>query len=257
MSTNHVEIAADVAREAGMFLKKNFGSIDSIERKADRSLVTNLDRAAEEIIARRLRAEFPGYRILGEESGLSAAQGEYTWVIDPLDGTHNYIRRIPVYGVSIGLMRGREYLVGVIYMPSEDHLYAAEKGGGAWKNGSPMSVTRCSLLSEASVAFDSDFKTEPDRKTRVMKELAAEAFNVRISGSSARNLTFLAEGSVDIVVEFDDRIWDFTAGVTIVREAGGKFTDHGGGEPATDRGRYLATNGILHERVIPILGKNS
>jgi len=242
-------------------LKAHFGSIANIEKKADRSLVTNFDKEAERIVIDMLQAAFPAYGIIGEEGGESAGSprytGGYTWVIDPLDGTHNFIRGIPVYGVSIGLMQEKEFVAGVIYMPTEDHLYSAEKGGGSWKNGKKIHVSHCSPLEQCSLSYDSDLRTGPDKKNNCLKELASQIFNIRMSGSSVRNLTFCAEGKVDAVIEFDDRIWDFAAGVTLIREAGGKITDHQGGPPDGSRGCYLATNGHLHNSLLEIIAENS
>jgi myo-inositol-1(or 4)-monophosphatase len=253
---DHLTVAADAARKAGEMLKAHFGSTANIEIKADRSLVTNHDKEAERIVIDMLQAAFPAYGIIGEEGGKSAGTGGYTWVIDPLDGTHNYIRGIPVYGVSIGLMEGREFVAGVIYMPAEGHLYTAEKGGGSWKDGKKIHVSDCSRLACCSLSYDSDLRAGPDKKTNFLKDLAPQIFNVRMSGSSVRNLTFCAEGNMDAVIEFGDRIWDFAAGVTLIREAGGKITNHDGGPLDGDRGCYLATNGHLHEAFIEIIGKN-
>lgn len=257
---DHLTIAAKAARTAGEMLKAHFGRVAHIEKKTDRSLVTNLDKEAERIVIAMLQSAFPLYGIIGEEGGKSAEAprntGGYTWVIDPLDGTHNYIRGIPIYGVSIGLMQGKEFVAGVIYMPTEDHLYTAEKGGGSWKNGKKIHVSRCSLLEQCSLAYDSDLRTGPDRKIRCLKEFASQIFNIRMSGSSVRNLTYCAEGKVDAVVEFDDRIWDFAAGVTIIREAGGKITGHQGDTLDGTCGCYAATNGHLHDAVVEIIGQN-
>ena len=219
--------------------------------------MTGLDKEAERIIVTDLLSAFPSYGIIGEEGGKSAGIGEYTWVIDPLDGTHNYIRGIPVYGVSIGLMQGNEFVGGVIYMPTEDELYSAEKGGGSWKNGKRIRVSSFPSLSECSLSYDSDLlRTGAGNKIDCLRELAAKVFNIRMSGSSVRNLTFCAEGKVDAVIEFDDHIWDFAAGVTLVLEAGGKITDHQGGSPDRNRGCYIATNGHIHTATMEIIVKN-
>ncbi|MGA2507174.1 MAG: inositol monophosphatase [Chitinispirillaceae bacterium] len=256
--SDHLTIAAKAARKAGEMLKANFGAVSKVERKADRSLVTNLDKEAERIIVNDLLSAFPSYGIIGEESGKSDADEKYTWVIDPLDGTHNYIRGIPVYGVSIGLMLGNEFVAGVIYMPTEDELYTAERGGGSWKNGKRIRVSSFSPLLECSLSYDSDLvRSGAGNKMSCLKDLASKVFNIRMSGSSVRNLTFCAEGKVDAVIEFDDHIWDFAAGVTLVREAGGKITDHRGGSPDRNRGCYIATNGHIHDAIINIIAENS
>ena len=199
---DHLSIATAAARRAGDMLKAHFGMSLNIETKADRSLVTNLDKEAERIIVDMLTAAFPAYGIIGEEGGAKSRSGEYTWVIDPLDGTHNYIRGVPVYGVSIGLMRGKEFVAGVIYMPAEGDLYTAEKGGGSWKNGSRISASSCSSLEECTLLYDSGLRAATAEKIGCMGAFASRVFNVRMSGSSVRNLTFIAEGKSDLLVEF-------------------------------------------------------
>ena len=249
----HLAIATEAAREAGAMLKKKFGLAATIERKPDRSLVSNLDREAERIIIDCLHAALPDYAIIGEESGGDPGSASYTWVIDPLDGTHNYLRNIPVYGVSIGLMRGSEFIAGVIYMPAEGDLYAAEQGGGAWKNGKRIRVSDLSSLEESSLAYDSGFRSGSREKILLMEKFASRVFNIRMSGSSARNLTFLAEGTIDMVIEFDDRLWDFAAAITLIREAGGLITDHAGGPVCGDRSCYCASNSLLHGAAMKLL----
>jgi myo-inositol-1(or 4)-monophosphatase len=251
--TDHLQVAINAAREAGEMLKKNFGTQVKVERKADRSLVSTFDRVAERIIIGRLQEDFPSWSVIGEESGISATGSEYCWVIDPLDGTHNYLRNIPVYGVSIGLMRGEEFVAGVIYMPAEGDCYAAEQGAGAWKNGQRITVSQGATIEECSMASDSDFRSDVEQKIHFLRQFAPRLFFIRMTGSSARNLTFLAEGIIDMVIEFNDPIWDFAAGTVLIREAGGKITDHRGGEHLTDRDCYIATNGHLHAAALSML----
>jgi myo-inositol-1(or 4)-monophosphatase len=246
----YIEVAADAASKAGSFLKKQFGIIKTIEQKVDKSLVTNLDKEAERIIIEIIRKSFPDHAIIGEESGTSKEKHQFTWVIDPLDGTHNYIRGISIYGVSIGIMKDDEYYGGAIYMPHDSSLYTAVKGLGAYKNGSRIFVTKCSTLAESTASFDSGLRNDVPRKVGFLGKLSERVFNVRMSGSSARNLTWLAEGCVDLVVEFDDHLWDFAAGVVLVREAGGMVTNHQGGGIDVDKGSYLATNGVLHNEIV-------
>jgi len=251
--TGHLHVAINAAREAGEMLKKNFGAQVKVERKADRSLVSTHDRVAEQIIIGRLREAFPTWSVIGEESGRSASGSDYCWIIDPLDGTHNYLRHIPVYGVSIGLMRGKEFVAGVIYMPAEGDCYVAEQGAGAWKNGQRITVSQGATLEECSMASDSDFRSDVEQKIHFLRQFAPRLFFIRMTGSSTRNLTFLAEGVFDMVVEFNDPIWDFAAGTVLIREAGGKITDHRGGENLADRGGYIATNGRLHAAALGML----
>lgn len=250
---DHIAVASEAARIAGEMMKSRFGAFGNVEHKADRTLVTEVDKKSERIIMEALLSAFPDHGILGEEFGERAGSSAYTWIIDPLDGTHNYIRGIPVYGVSIGLRRGDEIVAGVIYLPTEDLLYCAEKGAGARRNGEPIRVSNCANMDECACTFDSGLRVNTERKVATLRKIASRVFNVRMSGSSARNLTFLAEGTVDMVVEFDDRAWDFAAGFSLVNEAGGRWTNHEGGPFGGDRTAYVATNGLLHSAAVDTL----
>lgn len=250
---DHLTVASEAARTAGEMLHSRFGNIATIERKKDRTLVTDLDKESERMIVDMLLGSFPDYGIIGEEGGKREGKGRYTWVIDPIDGTHNYIRCIPLYGVCIGLLRDTEIVAGVIYMPGESDLYAAEAGGGAFKNGRKISVSMCSSMEDSTCSFDSVFRRESPKMLAVFATFAGRVGNVRMTGSSARNLSLLAEGKIDIVVEFDDKIWDYAAGVAIIREAGGMVTNHQGGTQIGERGAYIASNGHMHPEALQIV----
>jgi myo-inositol-1(or 4)-monophosphatase len=216
--------------------------------------VTNVDRESERLIASRIKAAFPGHGIAGEEHGSVDGDAEYLWVVDPLDGTHNYIRGIGLFGVSIGILRsggpaGRSFIAGVIYFPTEAAVYAAERGSGAWKNSRRLAVSAHRELSTSSIAVDSMLRPVVDERLRVVGALARRAFNLRMIGSSARLLSWVAEGVLDGVIEFDDKPWDFAGGTVIVEEAGGRITTIQN-EPVpyapTD---WVATNGLVHEEL--------
>lgn len=250
---DHLTVASEAARTAGAMLHSQFGKIATIERKKDRTLVTNLDKESERMIVDTLLSSFPDYGVIGEEGGKREGKGRYTWIIDPIDGTHNYIRCIPLYGVCIGLMRDTEIVAGVIYMPPESELYAAESGSGAFKNGRKIEVSSCSSLEESACSFDSVFRHEPRKIVAVLEKVATRVGDIRIMSSSARNLTLLAEGKIDLVIEFNDWIWDYAAGVAIIREAGGKVTNHQGGLEIGERGAYVASNGHLHAKALQMV----
>ena len=245
-------VAVEAAREAGAFLHANHRSALTVETKTDESLVTNVDREAERLIISRIQAMFPDHDIIAEERGHASRGSDHCWIIDPLDGTHNYIRGMTTYGVSIGVRKGRSFIAGVIVMPETDETYTAEQGAGAFRNGRRIHVSHRSDLSACTVAFDSELRVETARKLHVLGELCPSIFNIRMSGSAARNLTYVAEGVVDGVVEFSDKLWDFAAGVVIVTEAGGRMTGLDGA-PLTDRdAAYVASNGIIHDSLLRI-----
>lgn len=251
-----INVAIDAAKEAGDFLLENFGKISQIEKKGDRNFATNLDKEAEEMILDKISTKFPNHGIIAEEGGSSAPGREYLWVIDPLDGTHNFMRNIDIFGVSIGIVQRGKFVGGVIYMPKEDELYVGQKGGGAYKNNKKIKVSSNNNLKDCFIAFDSSIRYSPEVMLKVLGDLASEVFSVRMLGSSARHLSYLAEGVLDFVVEFHDRPWDFSGGVCIIEEAGGKITDLKGGSLSYKDIGYIASNSLTHYKIEEIVGKH-
>jgi myo-inositol-1(or 4)-monophosphatase len=244
-----ISLAQSAAKEAGDFLLDNFGKISKIESKGDRNLATNLDREAENIIVDKIKTKFPGHGILAEEGGSSGLDKDYIWIIDPLDGTHNFIRDINIFGVSVGVVHKGVFIAGVIYMPVEKELYIGEKGNGAYKDGKKMYVSKTKNLKECSISFDSSIRYAPQVMLETLGDLAREVFNIRMLGSSARVLSYVAEGKLDFAVEFYDRPWDFAGGVSIIEEAGGKIADLKG-KPLTYKTiGYIASNALTHKEV--------
>jgi fructose-1,6-bisphosphatase/inositol monophosphatase family enzyme len=232
-------------------LFENEGCKRDISVKKDRSLVTDLDSKAEKIITSMIRNTFPAHGVLGEEGGESQTGSDYLWIIDPIDGTHNYIRGIPLYGVSIGVVYKEEFIAGVIYLPHDDLLYASEKGSGTFKNGRRVYVSKINDINACTLSYDSCLRDDREGiRSKGLGHFGLTVFNVRMFGSSVIALTCLAEGKLDIVVEFDDKAWDFAAGASLVMEAGGAFTDFHGNTATYKTSGYTGTNGLVHERVL-------
>ena len=249
-------LAIGAAREAGIFLKNNFGKVSTIETKGDRNFATNLDKEAEKMIVERIKTKFPDHGILAEEGGEQNADREYVWIIDPLDGTHNFIRNINIFGVSIGVAHKGKFISGAVYMPVDDQMYSGEKGAGAYKNNKKISVSSIVELKECSMSFDSSIRYSPDPMLKSLREFAHKVFNLRMMGSSARHLTYLVDGSLDCVVEYHDNPWDFAGSVAIIEEAGGKITSLDG-KPITYRDvGYIASNGVIHDKILDIVWRN-
>lgn len=252
--TDIIQVGIEAARSAGAYLQDNFGKDQKVHVKGDRNLVTDVDRNAQKLIIDIIDARFPQHGIIAEEGMSRSEQAEYLWIIDPLDGTHNYIRNIPIYGVSIGILRKGRYVGGVIYMPPDGgELYVAEEGNGAYKNDKKILVSELKDLPACTVSFDSGIRHEPDVMLPVLGELADRTFNVRMFGSSARALSYLAEGKIDICVEFKDQPWDCAAGICLIEQAGGKVTDLSGGRMLHTTIGYIATNGHTHGMVLDIV----
>lgn len=246
-------LGIEVAKQAGKFLADNFGKISKIESKGDRNLVTNLDKEAEKIIVDKIKAKFPEHGIIAEEGAKVREDRDYLWIIDPLDGTHNFIRDINIFGVSVGVVYKGGFIAGVIYMPLENELYAAEEGCGAYKNDKKISVSSVDNLRDCSISFDSSIRYSPKPMLKVLDNLAREVFNVRMFGSSVRVLSYIAEGKLDAAVEFHDRPWDFAGGVCIIEEAGGKLIDLKGVSLTYKTVGYIASNKNIHEKIKDIV----
>jgi myo-inositol-1(or 4)-monophosphatase len=251
--TDILRVAIDAAREAGQLLLDRRGRIVSVETKDDRSLVTDVDREAERLIRARISAAFPSHGILGEENGGSCAEAETIWVLDPLDGTHNYIRGVPLFGVSIGVVRRGRYVAGVIEIPAEGRRYAAEQGSGAFANGERITVSNRPEPSSWSVGLDSELRTGFAAKARLLEALGRDVFNLRMLGSSARSLSLVAEGGLDGLVEFHDQPWDFAAGVAILQEAGGRATTFEGQELPCAGSAYVAGSVAAHRWLLDLV----
>jgi myo-inositol-1(or 4)-monophosphatase len=248
--------AVSAAQQAGTYLLHNFGKIKEVISKGDRNLVTNVDRQAQGMIIEAIQKKFPGHGIIAEEGRTQDVDAEYIWIIDPLDGTHNYIWGVPIFGVSIGVVRRDRFVAGVIYMPVDEELYVAELGNGAYKNGALMKVSAHQDLKECSVSFDSGIRFNPQALLPILGDIADRSFNVRMFGSSARALSYLAEGKIDAAIEFEDQPWDCAAGICLIEQAGGKVTSLDGAVMTHTTIGYAATNGAVHEAVLDIVRKH-
>lgn len=248
-----IQVGIEAARSAGQYLLDHFGKDQRIHSKGDRNLVTDVDRSAQGMIIDHIERHFPQHGIIAEEGGSRRENAEYIWIIDPLDGTHNYIRGVSIFGISIGIVHNGMYIGGIIAMPSAGELYVAEKGSGAYKNNKKIAVSGHRLLAECSVSFDSGLRHAPARMLPVLGALADRAFNVRMFGSSARALSYLAEGKIDVSVEFEDQPWDCAAGICLIEQAGGTVTDLSGNPMAHTTIGYVATNGPTHNAVLDLV----
>ena len=241
-----ISVAKDAAVEAGKYLLSQFGKVNGIIVKGDRNLATNADKTAEKMIVEKIMRVFPEHNIMGEEDDYQQKKSDFLWIIDPLDGTHNFIKGINIFGVSIGLWYCDRFIAGVIYMPVDDELYYAYEGLGAWKNGRRISVSQISDMKEASCSFDSSIRLLPETMLDLLGAVSCASFNVRMFGSSVRLLTYVAEGVIDYAIEFHDRPWDFAGAVALIVEAGGEFRGLRAQSPTPETVGYVASNKYLY-----------
>lgn len=247
-----IELAISAAKEAGAILLENFGKVRQVQRKGERELVSNVDVESENKIIQMIRSRYPDHSILCEESEIRTSNSEYKWIIDPLDGTHNYVYGINIFGVSIALEHRREIILGVINLPATGEIYWAERGKGAYLNGERIFVSEREM-NKAFTIFDSGLQVDTLRRVNFLSELVKKVFNIRMFGASTRHLTYIARGSADLMVEFGDNPWDFAAGGLILMEAGGKITTLNGQEWNIYERGYVASNGKFHDEVIKLL----
>jgi myo-inositol-1(or 4)-monophosphatase len=254
--------AAAIALEAGALIKSLFDAGVATEYKGEADLVTEADRASEQLIVDRIRARFPTHGVYGEEGSRGLMESEYRWYIDPVDGTTNFAHRYPVFCVSMGLERRRtglaadedgEIVAGVIYDPTRNELFAAEKGQGAYLNGRRIHVSNTATVAESLLAtgFPSR-KRHRNPNVHFYQEITLRSHGVRRAGSAALDLAYTACGRFDGYWEFNLNPWDTSAGFLMVTEAGGTLTHFDGSPFQLASREILATNGVIYEELAGI-----
>ena len=249
MPSQFLNVALEAAKNAEEIITAYYTGDIEVELKADETPVTLADRGAEHIIRETIKKAFPDHGFLGEEYGIEEGDSPYVWIIDPIDATKNYIRKIPIFGTQIALMKGGELILGVSNAPLMNELLYAEIGKGAFLNGNPIEVSGVTDPAEAMVCHGG-------LKWFVEKGIFQGAYN--IINDTARTRGFgdfymyhlVASARADAVIEAAISIWDIAAASVIVREAGGKVTDIHGQDITKDTDSMIATNGILHDTVL-------
>ncbi len=238
----------EIAREAGALLLGYFRAHVAVEYKGEADLVTVADRESEKLIRSRIRQYWPQHDILGEEEGFTDTGSEYRWYVDPLDGTTNFAHGFPVFCVSLALEHKDARIAGVIYDPTRDEMFAAEKGSGAYLNHQPIRVSGTATLAESLVAtgFPSH-KRHKNPNIFFYHQISLHTHGVRRAGSAALDLCCVACGRFEGFWEFNLNPWDTAAGVLIVEEAGGKVTNFSGCPFLLDSRETLASNGLVHD----------
>ena len=254
-----LEIVEAVARQAGAVLMEGYGNVRHIHRKGVIDLVTEFDKRSEEVILSSIQQHFPDHAILAEESGHNHTVSEYQWVIDPLDGTTNFAHGIPVFSVSIGLLKNNSPVLGVVYDPFRNEMFSAELGHGATLNNQPLQVSSHADLGHAviSTGFPYDLRTNPRNNLAQFVQFQMRTQAVRHLGSAALDCTWTAMGRLDGYWEFGVKAWDVGAGALIVREAGGRVTSTDGDDNFLSHESILVSNGLLHGQMLRVLKEGS
>jgi myo-inositol-1(or 4)-monophosphatase len=250
--------AIDAARAAGEVLRSYWRRLspDAIEEKARNDFVSQADRDSERVIRERLRETFPDDAFLGEEGGWSGVDRRRAWIVDPLDGTANFISGFPFWCVSIALRQGSEIVAGVIWDPLREDLYTAEKGGGSFRNGERLAVSRRQNLDGAFLATGYPFRARDtiDAYLEIFRSYFLKARGIRRAGSAALDLAHVAAGVFDGFFEFHLSAWDIAAGEILIREAGGLMADFAGGPDFWQQGSILAGPCVLVREMAALAG---
>ena len=252
-----LNIMVQAATKGGRSLTRDFNQVESLQvsRKGPGDFVSAADSRAENAIRRELESARPGYSFLMEEGGAIARKSDYRWIIDPLDGTTNFLHSIPLFAVSIALENQGELVAGVIYNPISEELFTAERGKGAYVNNRRMRMANRSRLEDCAFAcgVPALSKDGHDAFVRRQKKLMTRLAAIRATGSAALNLAWLAMGRFDLYYETGLKIWDIAAGLLMVREAGGFASAIDESESIYESGCLIAGNEILHKALREIL----
>ena len=253
-----LEFAIETAKGAGNILMTHFGKISSFKRKStDIDLLTIADTESESFILNQIKAAYPLHHIISEESVLIENNSEYRWVIDPLDGTTNFVHNLPIFAISMGLQYNKETILGVVYNPAADKCFFAEKNGGAFLNGESIHISSTNTLSNSLLV--TGFPYIHDDKWEIgfdlFRELYGKTQGIRRLGAAALDFCFVAMGRFEGFWEFGLQPWDVCAGALILKEAGGKVTDWDESPMPFSGKRVLATNGHIHREMLNTLGR--
>ena len=255
-----VTIAARAARAAGNIILRYMNRIDglNIVEKQQMDFVSEVDKLAEAEIIKELRRAYPDHAILGEESG-AIGKGPLQWVIDPLDGTHNYLRGIPHFSVSIALLEKGVPMHGVVFDPLRDELFTASKGDGAFLNDRRMRVSKRENLGGALIATGFPYRQRAHLTPQLdmTRAILGQAEDIRRSGSAALDLAYTAAGRYDGYFEIGLKPWDMAAGVLLVHEAGGRYCDFAGRDGIPASGNLIAGNLNVAKAMVDAIGANA
>lgn len=251
MATRYLDIAIEAAKKAGELVMPYYLHGVASELKADQTPVTIADREAERIIIETIQKEFPDHRFLGEESGERVGSSELIWIIDPIDGTKNFIRRIPLFGIQIGLMQGSSLIAGVSNMPAIGELLSADRDG-AYLVGERVAVSKISDLNQATISFAGLSRLFKSPAKDQVLELIDKTARVRAFGD-CHAYHLVAAGRAEAVIEPAIKIWDIAALTAIIECAGGKCTDFDGGPIGLNTTMIVASNGLIHDQILEYL----
>jgi myo-inositol-1(or 4)-monophosphatase len=247
------------ARETGAFILKEAQEFDisRTERKGFNNFVSYVDKVAEKMLVERLSTLLPEAGFITEEGTITKSGLKYCWVIDPLDGTTNFLHGLHPYAISIGLMEYDEVVAGLVYEINGNEVFAAWKDGGAWLNGKEIHVSKAKKLADSLIATGLPY-TDFERLDKYMKSLTyfcRHTHGIRRLGSAAVDLAYVACGRVEVFYEYGLHPWDIAAGIILIREAGGQISDFSGVAKNLTGEEILASNNSVYSEVLEIVSK--
>jgi myo-inositol-1(or 4)-monophosphatase len=252
-----LEVAKQAAYAAGKIITKHFKKLpkEAIRQKQANDYLSFVDESSENTIISIIHDYFPDHSILAEEGGESNKPGEYRWIIDPLDGTTNYIKELPVFAISIALQKGDEIILGVVYDPLQDELFWAEKGKGAYVNDIPIQVSDSNSLSECLIATGFPFKAKHLLRPYLnsFEDMFHACIGIRRMGAAAIDIAYVAAGRFGGFWELGLSPWDLAAGSVLIKEAGGKITDFWDNQDYLFKNYLIVSNGHVHKQMGEII----
>ena len=257
---NDVEVAIEAARAGAAVLLKYWEQLgkEDADLKARNDWASAADRESERAIIDSIAAHHPSDVFLGEEGGRSEGSSSRVWIIDPLDGTSNYLQHFPVWSVSIALQQNHETVAGVIYEPLRDLFFTAERGAGAFRDGTPMSVSAQERVEGSFLATGFPFRAQEyvNAYVAIFADIIRVSKGVRRAGSAALDLAYTAAGVFDGFFEMHLSPWDIAAGSLLVTEAGGIVSDFSGGQRWFERGNIIGASPRVHAELLSIIARH-
>jgi len=250
-----LNVAINAAQFAGTYIEQSADELGKVDYKGRADLVTDVDRTSEGIVMEHIHQAFPDHDILAEESTQDQRSHEFRWVVDPLDGTTNYVHKYQHYAVSIALQHHDETIIGVVYNPRSKEMFTAIRGEGACLNDMAIHVSKTDELNQAllSTGIPYEISVRWHKSMDLFKLFYSQTHGVRRDGSAALDLCYVASGRFDGFWELDLNPWDVAAGILIVQEAGGVISQFDGSESTIYDDEILASNGRIHEKMRDVI----
>ena len=257
--SNFLKFSIELAKSAGKIQMSYFGKISSLNKKSSSiDLLTIADKKSEIHIINKIKKKYPNHSILSEESGKINNDNEYRWVIDPLDGTTNFVHNLPIFAVSIALQKNNKTICAVVYNPAADKCFYAQKESSAYLNDQKINVSKSDNLNDSLLVTGFPYLHDEryDLSFEIFKEFYDRTRGLRRLGSAALDLCFVAMGRFDGYYEYNLYPWDICAGAFILEKSGGKVTDWDNSKLKLSGERILATNNYIHSNMINILNQD-